>query len=166
VTILTRVQRALLPVMLVALTLAASSCGGGGGGDKQLSKSEYETQVGAILQPLQGTTLQNLVSISAADKDQAVAALKEGETKLHDAASNLSSMQPPDDAIDPTQRLAHGVGQIADEVTTVRKDAERGDFSKLVQFKVSLASDPAVSEIRDASLELINLGYNVAGSGP
>jgi hypothetical protein len=165
VTILTRVQRALLPVMLVALTLAASSCGGGGG-DKQLSKSEYETQVGAILQPLQGTTLQNLVSISAADKDQAVAALKEGETKFHDAASNLSSMQPPDDAIDPTQRLAHGVGQIADEVTTVRKDAERGDFSKLVQFKVSLASDPAVSEIRDASLELINLGYNVAGSGP
>jgi hypothetical protein len=152
--------------MLVALTLAASSCGGGGGGDKQLSKSEYETQVGAILQPLQGATLQNLVSISAADKDQAVAALKEGETKLHDAASNLSSMQPPDDAIDPTQRLAHGVGQIADEVTTVRKDAERGDFSKLVQFKVSLASDPAVSEIRDASLELINLGYNVAGSGP
>ena len=163
-TILMRVKRALPVVMLAALALAASSCGGGG--DKQLSKSEYETQVGAILQPLQGTTLQDLVSISPADKDQAIAALKNGETKLHDAASNLSSMQPPDDAVDATQRLAHGVGQIADEVTAVRKGAEAGDFSKLVQFKVSLASDPAVSEIRDAALELINLGYNIAGSGP
>ena len=75
-------------------------------------------------------------------------------------------MQPPDDAVDATQRLAHGVGQIAEEVTVVRKAAEAGDFSKLVQFKVSLASDPAVSEIRDAALELINLGYNIAGSGP
>jgi len=163
-TILMRVKRALPVVMLAALALAASSCGGGG--DKQLSKSEYETQVGAILQPLQGTTLQDLVSISPADKDQAIAALKNGETKLHDAASNLSSMQPPDDAVGATQRLAHGVGQIADEVTAVRKGAEAGDFSKLVQFKVSLASDPAVLEIRDAALELINLGYNVAGSGP
>ena len=163
-TILMRVKRALPVVMLAALALAASSCGGGG--DKQLSKSEYETQVGAILQPLQGTTLQDLVSISPADKDQAIAALKNGETKLHDAASNLSSMQPPDDAVDATQRLAHGVGQIADEVTAVRQGAEAGDFSKLVQFKVSLASDPAVLEIRDAALELINLGYNVAGSGP
>jgi hypothetical protein len=159
-----RVKRALPLVMLAALALAASSCGGGG--DKQLSKSEYETQVGAILQPLQGTTLQDLVSISPADKDQAIAALKNGETKLHNAASNLSSMQPPDDAVDATQRLAHGVRQIADEVTVVRKAAEAGDFSKLVQFKVSLASDPAVSEIRDAALELINLGYNIAGSGP
>jgi hypothetical protein len=158
-----RVKRALPLVMLAALALAASSCGGG---DKQLSKSEYETQVGAILQPLQGTTLQDLVSISPADKDQAIAALKNGETKLHNAASNLSSMQPPDDAVDATQRLAHGVRQIADEVTVVRKAAEAGDFSKLVQFKVSLASDPAVSEIRDAALELINLGYNIAGSGP
>ena len=159
-----RVKRALPLVMLAALALGASSCGGGG--EKQLSKSEYETQVGAILQPLQGTTLQDLVSISPADKEQAIAALKNGETKLHNAASNLSSMQPPDDAVDATQRLAHGVGQIADEVTVVRKAAEAGDFSKLVQFKVSLASDPAVSEIRDAALELINLGYNVAGSGP
>jgi hypothetical protein len=159
-----RVKRALPLVMLAALALVASSCGGGG--DKQLSKSEYETQVGAILQPLQGTTLQDLVSISPADKDQAIAALKNGETKLHNAASNLSSMQPPDDAVDATQRLARGVGQIADEVTVVRKAAEAGDFSKLVQFKVSLASDPAVSEIRDAALELINLGYNIAGSGP
>ena len=75
-------------------------------------------------------------------------------------------MQPPDDAVDATQRLAHGVSQIADEVTACVKAAEAGDFSKLVQFKVSLASDPAVSEIRDAALELINLGYNIAGSGP
>jgi len=164
VTILVPVKRALLLVMLAVLALAVSSCGGGG--DKQLSRSEYETQVGANLQPLQGTTLQDLISISPANQDQAVAALKNDERKLHDAASNLASMQPPDDAVGATQRLAHGVGQIADEVTAVRKDAENGDFSKLVQFKVSLASDPAVSEIRGAALELINLGYNIAGSGP
>jgi len=164
VTILVPVKRALLLVMLAMLALGVSSCGGGG--DKQLSRSEYETQVGAILQPLQGTTLQDLVSINPANQDQAVAALKNDERKLHDAASNLASMQPPDDAVGATQRLAHGVGQIADEVTAVRKDAENGDFSKLVQFKVSLASDPAVSEIRDAARELINLGYNIAGSGP
>jgi hypothetical protein len=165
VTILRRVKRALLLTLVVALALAASSCGGGGGG--QLSKSEFEAKIGAILQPLQGSTLQDLVRISAGDRAGAIQALKEGESKLHEAASELGSMKPPDDAVEPTRLLAKGVGEIADQVTAVRKDAEHGDFGRLVQFKVTLASDPAVSEIRDAAVQLINLGYNVTGGeGP
>jgi hypothetical protein len=164
VTILRRVKWALLLTLVAALALAASSCGGGGG---QLSKSEFEAKIGAILQPLQGSTLQDLVTISAGDRAGAVQALKDGESKLHDAASELGSMKPPDDAVEPTRLLAKGVGEIADQVTAVRKDAERGDFARLVQFKVTLASDPAVSEIRDAAVQLINLGYNVTGGeGP
>jgi HEAT repeat protein len=150
--------------MASGLMLVVSSCGGGGSG--QLSKSEYESKIGAILQPLQGPTLQKLVTISPGDRDRAVRALKDGESKLHAAASELESMKPPDDAVEPTRLLAKGVREIADQVTTVRKDAERGDFARLIRFKVSLASDPAVGEIRDAAVQLINLGYNITGGSP
>jgi hypothetical protein len=158
------VTRGLLLVLAAALVLAGSSCGGSG--DGQLSKSDFEAKIGAILRPLQGSTLQDLVTIQAAGGDRAVQSLKSGESKLDDAASELESMQPPDDAVEPTQLLAKGVREIADEVTAVRKDAERGDFARLVRFKITLASDPAVSEIRDAAVQLINLGYNIAGGGP
>ncbi|MDQ2910366.1 MAG: hypothetical protein M3R39_05040 [Actinomycetota bacterium] len=156
-------KRAFLLILLAALPLAVSSCGGGSG---QLSKSEFEAKIGAIMQPLQGSTLQDLVTISAADRAGAVRALKDGESKLHDAASELGSMKPPEDAVEQTQLLAKGVREIAGQVTAVRKDAERGDFARLVRFKITLASDPAVFEIQDAATELINLGYNIAGDGP
>jgi hypothetical protein len=148
----------------LCLVLVVSSCGGGG--NEQLSKSEYESKIGAILQPLQSSTLQKLVTISPGDRDRAVESLKEGESTLRNAASELASMKPPDDAVDPTALLAKGVREIADQVTAVRKDAERGDFAKLLRFKVTLASDPAVAEIRDAALQLINLGYNPTGGSP
>jgi hypothetical protein len=164
-TILRLVTRALVVILLTALAFAGSSCGGGRG-DSQLSRSEYEAKIGSILRPIQGATLQNLVTLSAADREGAVQGLKAGESKLHDAASELESMKPPDDAVEPTLLMAKGVRAIADEVTAVRKDAERGDFARLVRFKVTLASDPAVSEIRDGAVELINLGYNIAGQGP
>jgi hypothetical protein len=153
--------------MLAVLALVSSSCGGGGGsGGGQLSQSDFEAQIGAILRPLQGSTLQNLVLISPASPEAAVKALKNGESRLHDASSELASMKPPDDAVEPTQRLAKGVGEIADEVTAVRKDAERGDFARLVRFKIGLQSDPAVLEVQDAATELIKLGYNIAGEAP
>jgi len=160
------VKRALLLILPAALALAGSSCGGGGSG--QLSKSDYEAKIGAIVRPLQepGGTLQSIVAISADDRKGAVRALKDGESKLHDAASELASMKPPDDAVAPTQAIAKGVREIADQVTAVRKDAERGNFARLIQFKISLSSDPAVLEIRDAAVQLINLGYNIAGAGP
>jgi len=151
-------------MLALGLALVVSSCGGGG--NEQLSKSEYESKIGAILQPLQGSTLQKLVTISSGDRDRAVEALKEGESTLRGAASELASMKPPDDAVDPTALLAKGVREIADQVTAVRKDAERGDFARLLRFKITLASDPAVAEIRDAVLQLINLGYNPTGGSP
>jgi len=159
------VKRAPIAILLAVLALAASSCGGGGG-SKQLTASEFETQVGDVLQPLQQTTLPNLVAIAASDRQRAVTALKNGEAKLQDASSQLSSMKPPADAVDPTQRLADGISHISDEVTAVRKDAEQGDFGQLVRFKLNLASDPAVAEIQAAVRDLINLGYDIAGSGP
>jgi len=159
------VKRALIVILLAGLALAVSSCGGGGG-SKQLTASEFETQVGDILQPLQQSTLPNIVAVVASDRERAVTALKNGEAKLQDAASKLGSMKPPADAVDPTQRLADGISHISDEVTAVRKDAEQGDFGKLVRFKLNIASDPAVAEIQAAVRDLINLGYDIAGSGP
>jgi hypothetical protein len=154
----------LLSILASSLVLVVSACGGGG--DGQLSKSEYESKIGAILQPLQGSTLQALVTISPGDRDQAVRALKDGESTLQGAASELESMKPPDDAVDPTRSLATGVREIADQVTAIRKDAERGDFARLLRFKITLATDPAVAEIREAAVQLINLGYNITGESP
>jgi hypothetical protein len=158
------VKRAVIAVLLAVLALAVSSCGGGG--SEQLSTSEYEKKVGDILQPLQQTTLPGIVAIAVSDRDRAVTTLTNGEAKLQDAASELGSMEPPADAVDPTQRLADGINHIADEVTAIRKDAEQGSFGRLVQFKLNIASDPAVAEIQAAVRDLINLGYDIAGSGP
>ena len=138
--ILRRVKRALLLILPAALALVGASCGGGGSGG-QLSRAEYEAKIGAIVGPLQkpGGTLQSIVAISAADEAGAVTALKDGESKLHAAASDLDSLEPPDDAVAPTQALAKGVREIADQVTAVRKDAEQGNFARLIQFKISLS---------------------------
>jgi hypothetical protein len=157
------VQRRSLALALALVALTAASCGGGG--SKQLSKSEYETQVGATLRPLQEKTLPEVVVISPAEPKRAVNRLKEVEHALHDASSKLASMKPPGDAAGPTAAIADAIGKIGDEVTAIRKDAEGGNFLKLEQFKLRVASDPAVGQIRDAIVQLVNLGYNIAGAG-
>jgi hypothetical protein len=151
-------------LVLAAIALAAASCGGGG--DGPLSKADYEQQVGAILRPIQETTLPNVLQISPDQADQAIQQLKQAETKLHDDAETLRTMKPPEDVTGPTTELAEGIGRIADQVTSVRKGAESGNFNRLEQFKVQVGSDPAVAQIRAAITELINLGYDVAGNTP
>ena len=154
-----------LAVLVMALTaFVASSCGGGE--KKPLSKADYETQIGAILRPLQEKTLRDVLTASPANPDQAVARLKTAETALHDDADRLAEMKPPPDAAGPTSRIAQALAKIADRVTAARKDAERGNFGGLERFKVQIGADPAVLQIRDAIVQLVNLGYNVAGSGP
>ena len=155
-----------LLVLVLALTaLVASSCGGGGG-NKPLSKSEYEAQIGAILRPLQEKTLRDAILASPADPKRAVSRLKAAETALHDDADKLAKMNPPADAADATSRIAQALGKIADRVTAIRKDAENGNFAMLEQFKVQISTDPSVRDIRDAIIQLVNLGYDVAGPGP
>jgi hypothetical protein len=155
-----------LLVLVLALTaLVASSCGGGGG-NKPLSKSEYEAQIGAILRPLQERTLREALAASPADPKHAVTRLKTAETALHDDADKLAKMKPPSDAAGPTSQIAQALGRIADRVTAIRKDAEKGNFARLEQFKVQIAADPSVRQIRDAIIQLVNLGYDVAGAGP
>jgi len=156
--------RGLALLVLAVTALAAAACGGGG--DGQLSQADYEQQVGAILRPVQETTLPNVLQISPDQADQAVQQLKKAETTLHDDAETLRTMKPPEDATGPTTELAEGIGRIADQVTSIRKGAEAGDFNRLEQFKVQVASDPAVAQIRAGITELINLGYDVAGNTP
>lgn len=148
-------------ILLAVTAIGVTACGGGG----RLSKSEFEAKIGSIIRPLQEQTLQRIVA-TGADDPEAVPRLKDGEVKLHEAASELASLKPPDDAVEPTARLADGIEKIADRVTAVREAAQKGDFEKLVRFKVEVQDDPAVSQIQGAVVELVNLGYNVAGGGP
>jgi hypothetical protein len=152
-------------VLFIALTLVASSCGGGGG-TKPLSKVEFEAQLGSIFRQIQGKTLPAVIRVSPADPKQAVRRLKDAEETLQDDAAKLAAMKPPADAVGATSQLAAAMKRIADRVTAARKDAERGNFGRLEQFKVQIASDPAVAQARDAVVQLVNLGYDVAGPGP
>jgi hypothetical protein len=144
--------------------LAAASCGGND--NQPLSKSEYETQVGAVLRPLQEKTLRAVLTASPGNPHEAVRRLKSAEASLHDGAEKLAEMNPPADAAGPTSQITQGLGAIADRVAAARKDAEDGNFGRLEQFKAQIAADPAVQQIRDAIVQLVNLDYNVAGSGP
>jgi delta 1-pyrroline-5-carboxylate dehydrogenase len=159
------VTRLLLAATLALITLVVSSCGGGGS-DKQLSKSDYEAQIGAIFRQLQGKTLPTVLAMSPADPERAVRRLESAEKTLHAEATKLAEMKPPADATGPTSELASAFKKIADEVTAARKAAEGGNFLRLEQFKAGVSSDPAVAQVRDAVIQLVNLGYEVAGGGP
>jgi hypothetical protein len=152
-------------VLFIALALVASSCGGGGG-SKPLSKAEFEARLGSIFREAQGKTLPAVMAVSPADPKQAVRRLKQAERSLHDAAAKLAAMKPPANAAGATSQLAAAMKRIADRVTAARKDAEEGDFARLERFKLQIGSDPAVARVRDAVVQLVNLGYNVAGPGP
>jgi hypothetical protein len=151
--------------LVIALALVATACGGGGG-NKPLSKSEYEAQLGSILREVQGRTLPAVVRVSPAERERAVRRLEDAETTLHSDAEKLAEMKPPADAAGPTSQLAMALKHIADRVTAARKGAEDGNFARLERFKVQIASDPAVAQARDAVVQLVNLGYDVAGPGP
>ena len=159
------VKRLLLSSAFVAIALAASSCGGGGG-TEPLSKSQYEAEIGSIFRQVQGKTLPSVLAVSPADQGEAARRLKGAETTLHEEAMKLAEMKPPADAEAPTSELATAFGQIADRVTAVRRDAEDGNFLRLEQFKARISSDPAVAQVRNAVIQLVNLGYDVAGGGP
>jgi hypothetical protein len=158
------VKRLLLAATLALTTLVASSCGGGS--EKPLSKADYEAQIGAIFRQLQGKTLPAVLAVSPADPEGAVRRLKSAEKTLDEEATKLAEMKPPSDATAPTSQLASAFKQIADEVTAARKQAESGNFLRLEQFKARISSDPAVAQVRDAVVQLVNLGYEVAGGGP
>ena len=151
-------------MVVIALALLATSCGGGGGGP--LTKAEFEAQLGSIFREIQNKALPAVIRVSPADPKQAVRRLKDAETTLHDDASKLAEMKPPANAVAATSQLAAALSRIADRVTAARKDAEKGDFGRLEQFKVQIANDPAVAQARDAVVQLVNLGYDVAGPGP
>ena len=159
------VKPLLLAATLALAGLVASSCGGGGG-EKPLSKSDYEAQIGATLRPLQERTLRGVLTASPASPDEAVRRLKTAETTLHDDAEKLAEMKPPADAAGPTAQIADGIEQVADQVTAARKEAEHGNFARLEQLKAQIGADPAVARVRDAIVRLVNLDYDVAGSGP
>jgi hypothetical protein len=165
VTILLVVKRSVVVLAFALVLLGSVSCGGGGG-SKQLSKAEFENQLGAILRPLQERTLPATVAISPAQPKDAVRRLKDTEADLQDAAAKLGSMKPPADAAPATSQLADGVGKLADRLSAIRKDAEDGSFGRLEAFKLQLTSDPAVAEIRSAATQLITLGYDIAGNAP
>jgi hypothetical protein len=154
----------LLASLLALVALLASSCGGGD--NKPLSKAEYEAQLGAIFRELQGKTLPGILTVSPSAREEAVRRLKAAETTLHDDAKKLAEMKPPADAAGPTSQVATAIKRIADRVSAARKDAEDANFGRLEQFKVQISSDPAVAQVRDAVIQLVNLGYDVAGPGP
>jgi hypothetical protein len=159
------VKRLLLVSALTLVTFGATGCGGGGG-DKPLSKSDYEAQIGAIFRRLQEKTLPAVLTVSPGNREEAIRRLKSAERTLHESATKLAEMKPPADATGPTSELATAFKRIADGVTAVRKDAEGGNFLRLEQFKARISSDPAVAQVRDAVIQLVNLGYEVAGGGP
>ena len=152
-----------LAVLLGLVLLVAPSCGGGG--NKPLSKADYEAKMGEILRPL-NPTLTNIARIDPSDREQAVAQMKKLETSLRDAASELSKLKPPEDAAAPTSQLADGIKRFADRLGAARKTAEQGNFLKLEQLKLGLASGPETQQVRAAASQLIGLGYNIAGNSP
>jgi hypothetical protein len=157
--------RGILASLLALVALLASSCGGGGE-NKPLTKAEYEKELGTMFRELQGKTLPGVLTVSPAAREGAVRRLKDAEATLRGDATKLAEMKPPADAAGPTSQIASAIKEIAGRVSEARKDAEDGNFGRLEQFKVQIASDPAVAQIRDAVVRLVNLGYDVAGPGP
>lgn len=145
-----RVLGALVVLLLATGLLAA--CGSD-------EKEDYAQEVEDILQPL-GENLQTLGSelSSASDADALAEGLGEAESDLEGAASELESLDVPDDVEEVNADLVSAINGFAGELANVREAAESGNTQRLQDAALDLPDKAAefeqqLNEIQDAAVD-------------
>jgi HPt (histidine-containing phosphotransfer) domain-containing protein len=169
-------RKTILGGILAALLLTAGC--GGSGGDGALSGEEYEATIVEIGDTLEQafadvateaqSVSQDIGSLDEAGEafDSLAQTVAQGADALTDAAAELDSLEPPDDAADANQALAAGLRALSSDLSELEEALQGGDFSQIVQLGNELqeiATSEAGTQIEAAIQELQSLGYDVQG---
>jgi hypothetical protein len=141
-----------------ALAIAAAAAVGlcACGGD-ELTRQEYETRVGDVVD-----SVSTAVNVSPETppfelRDR----LGDASDSLHDAAGELEDIEPPDDAAEGHALLVDAVHELADEVGELAEEtADIDDPVELANALGDLQQFPALEELSRASRLLTQAGYS------
>ena len=141
--------------MLAALLLTAgllTACGSD-------EKADYAEQVEAVLNPL-GDDLQALgTELSSAPDEAALAdGLKQAETDLSDAVSELEAISVPDGVEQVNEDLITAISEFTAELTKVRRAAESGNLAELQRTALALPQvassfEQRLNDIQQAAID-------------
>ncbi|MFN2470265.1 MAG: hypothetical protein ABR583_04610 [Gaiellaceae bacterium] len=143
-------------VVLVATVTAAFLLGSGG--DERLSRKEYERVVQTSYAEVRATFRQASEASSLPDL---AANLAGPQAALRAAARELDETEPPLDAAAANVALVRGLRGYADELTRVRRAAERGDGAFVQRFNEGVAELPSLRQLTRAFEQLRERGYDL-----
>ena len=146
--------RVALASLAAGLLLAVAACGGSSSG--QLSKSDYESQVGTIAVGLTGA-IQAIGEASTIKGT--VTALRQAEATFAKAADELDAITPPDDIADPHAALAKAVRDFGEELHPILGRVQKGNRLAVTGIQAL----PAIQQIIRASADIGHKGYNLGG---
>jgi hypothetical protein len=139
-------------VLAAALAALAAGCGGGGGGDERLSKSEYETQIGAIDAGL-FAALQAVGSARTAKAT--LTALERCQAEFERLATELEAISPPKDVEAEHEELTTGVREFPEELNPIIARVAGGNRLAIA----GVQSMPAMTKMIRATAGINHKGY-------
>ena len=153
---------------ILALTalLAAFVVAGCGGGD-QLTKDEYIKELNSAGKAL-STSFNSLGEGISDTKDTKGLGAKftEASNALRKASDQIGDINPPDDAKDANDKLAGGLGKMADSFDEVGKASSSSNASQSAALltKINkLATSDGIKQVTEAINSLKTKGYNISG---
>lgn len=155
-----------ISITLLALAggLTVASCGG----DTQLSRGEYERELQEAAREIEtafadvGSELGN-VGTGSASLDQAAETVEAVRDRIEEEASELDSVDPPDDAEQAHAELVEGLNGLASELGDFRAAIDSGNVERIQEFAHGLRNFESVRKIETARRELAAQGYDVSG---
>ena len=150
---------ATLAAVLLALVVAGCGGGGGGGGGDQLSKAEYQkhlqTDGDEINQAFKPLTQQ------PGSLDELASALEAGGSKQNRAAGDLEGVTPPKNVKKDNSDLAAGLRELARELDSLKKAAEKKDPQQVQKTLNDLRNSHGLIDARRATDDLKKKGYTL-----
>lgn len=148
---------ATLAGVLLALALVVAGCGSSGGG--QLSKADYQkhlrTDGDEITKAFKPLTQQ------PSSLEQLASELDTGVSKLNSAASDLEGVKPPKDVQKDNSNLAGGLRELARELDSLKKAAQKKDPQLVNKTLNDLRQSHGLIDARQATDDLRKKGYTL-----
>ena len=152
-----RRHRGLATLAAVLLALVVAGCGGGSGG--QLSKGDYQKhlqtdgdEINKAFKPL---------TQPPRSLDELASELKTGVSKLNGAAGDLEGVTPPKNVKKDNSDLAAGLRELARELDSLRKAAEKKDPQQVQKTLTDLRDSHGLIDARRATDDLKKKGYTL-----
>jgi soluble cytochrome b562 len=152
--------RRTVALLAILCTLGVGLTGCGSSGSTRLTQPQYSAKLAQIMaNPIQARdTLYEIAQSGTADATEQMApAFTQLQSDLRVAASALTKLNPPANAVAAHVQLQHGMTELADELDPIIAQAEAGDVHGAVD---AFNQARGAADQRAASEKLSALGYS------